>query len=108
MRSSEESTARPWKDEDGFRETFLYHFTIPRHRAIPRRLGRMLYEWAFELKRLWPDPPGRSLTEADVRAAVAELRYMEGFLRKVAEGRELFALDAADERLSRLAGREAA
>ena len=62
-----------------FRETFLVKFTSPGDAAALRRVGQVLFLMANESQRCWPEPPsGHPRTE--LRAVLADLRYLEGYL----------------------------
>ena len=66
-------------DFDGFRETTLSLFTRPEDNATLRRTGRLLYTLACEVSAGWPPEPEGSLRH-ECRAAVADLRHLQGFL----------------------------
>lgn len=73
-------------DFDGFRETTLSLFTRPEDNAALRHTGRLLYTLACEVSACWPaEPEGNPRHEC--RAAVADLRHMQGFLGML--GREV-------------------
>jgi hypothetical protein len=65
-------------DFEGYRETTLSLITDPERNAAMRATGRLLYAMAFELSGDPPEPEG-SLRH-QLRAAVADLRFMQGFL----------------------------
>ena len=94
-----------WEDFPAWRETFLLFFTDPAANETLRRLGVLLHEFVLEFCRFWPEYP-EGLTRAELRAAVADLRHLQGFLaeagRKVEGG-----LSADDARLCRVALRVA-
>lgn len=104
--STAEENPFAFEDREGFRETFLMHFTRPGDAEVLRRFGVMLFDAALESARLWPDWP-ESATRAELRAAAADLRHLAEFLAALGLSRELSALTSADERLSRFAGRQA-
>jgi len=76
-----------WEDFEGFRETFLLNFSDPRDNAALRALGRVLYHLILEAAHVMPGPP-EGWIRAHLRAAVADLRFLQGFLSFVAEGDE--------------------
>lgn len=67
-----------WEDFVAFRETFLLHFTEPRDNVALRGVGHLLYELVLEYSH-FPDQP-EGLRRAELRAAVADLRHLEGYL----------------------------
>jgi hypothetical protein len=91
-----------WEEFASFREAMLRHFTQPEDLACLRHLGRMLFEQALELARLWPQSP-ESETRSGLRAAAADLWHTAGTLAAVGRERELSELAAEDEALSALA-----
>jgi len=105
MRSSEDSTAPPaavspptidparWEDFPTFRESFLRWFTEPTANAALRSFGVVLFDLILEANRVQPDQP-EGITRHDLRAALADLRAVEGFLACI--GRELEDLDEGD------------
>ena len=96
-----------WDESAGFRANFLHRFTQAEDHAALSRLSAMLYEYALEFARHWPDD-GASPTRAELRAAGADLAHLEGFLRSIAREKELSELSAEDQALADLAGRLAA
>lgn len=71
----------PTKFEDfaAFRETFLLYFSDPWANAALRSLGSLLYDFVLEYWQHWPDQP-EGLLRASLRAAVADIRHVQGFL----------------------------
>ena len=55
-----------WDGSAGFRANFLHRFTQPKDHAALSRLSDMLYEYALEFARHWPDD-GASPTRAELR-----------------------------------------
>jgi hypothetical protein len=66
-----------WEDFAVFRETFLVCVTPPKHNATLRAVADLLHETAPAAE--WPEHPGGWL-RAQLRAVVADLRHLEGFL----------------------------
>ena len=66
-------------DFEGFRETTLSLFTRPEDNAALRGVGRLLNTLANEAAAGWPSEPEGSLRH-QCRAAVADLRFLQGFL----------------------------
>jgi hypothetical protein len=96
-----------WEDREGFRETLLLHFTRPGDADALRHVGALLYDAALECAGSWPGWP-ESSTRTELRAAVADLRHLQGFLQSVGREREVSSLGQPDERLSQFAARQAA
>ena len=69
-----------WDEREGFRETFLANVTHSRHNAALRGLGGMLRELTSETVRLFYQPPEGDLVHR-LRGVVADLRYLEGYLK---------------------------
>jgi hypothetical protein len=95
-----------WEDFPVFRETFLLYFTERPTNAALRVVGRMLHELVLEYCHHWPDWPDGS-TRTELRAALADLRHLEGYLGTVGREHETASLSHADTGLSRLAARQA-
>ena len=73
-----------WEDFAVYRETFLVYFTEPRDNVALRDSGRLTHNMALEYYRHWPDQP-EGWTRSHLRAAVADLRHLEGFLATFGE-----------------------
>jgi hypothetical protein len=93
-----------WEDFPAFRETFLMYFTPPGYAAALRTVGEMLHTMILESYDPWPGWP-ESSTRTEMRAAVADLRHMQGFLASVGREREVSSLDPEDAYLSTLAAK---
>jgi hypothetical protein len=93
----------PWEDHPAFRFTFLLHFTQPGDREALEYVGRLLYDGALECANKWPDWK-ESPTRAELRAVLADLRHIEGFLLSIAAERQHTSLSPEDEQLAFLAG----
>lgn len=75
-----------WEEFAAFRGTFLRLFK-PEDAEALARVGRLLYDCALECGREWHrDPAPESETLGALRAAAADLRFLEGMLASV--GRE--------------------
>lgn len=95
-----------WEDSAVFRETFLLYFTEPPANASLRVFGRLFHELVLEYYHHWPDwPEGATATE--LRAAVADLRHLQGYLGGVGREHVDAALTEPDTALSLLAARQA-
>ncbi len=93
----------PWNESDSFRETTLQNFANPADREALRRVGRILYMLALETQQHGlPDEP--SSTRAELRAIVADLRYLAGYLAMVGRMAHESSLPAPDEALAGFAG----
>jgi hypothetical protein len=114
MRDRRESTPAPipcidpalWEDGEGFRETLLLHFTEPQANATLRDVGALLFDLALECSRSWPHHPAGA-THAELRAALADLRHLEGFLDAVGREHLVSSLDFTATALSQFAARQA-
>ena len=80
------------------------YFTPPGYADGLRIVGEMLHTMILENYRPWPGWP-ESSTRTEMRAAVADLRHMQGFLASVGRERELSSLDPEDAYLSTLAAK---
>lgn len=95
-----------WEDFPVFRETFLMYFTESPTNAALRIFGRLLHELVLEYYHHWPSWP-EGVTTTELRAAVADLRHLEGYLGAVGREHEEAALTGPETALSRLAARQA-
>jgi hypothetical protein len=95
-----------WEDFPVFRETFLMYFTEPPTNAALRIFGRLFHELVLEYYHHWPSWP-EGVTATELRAAVADLRHLEGYLGSVGREHEEAALTGPEMALSRLAARQA-
>jgi hypothetical protein len=93
-----------WEDYPAFRETFLMYFTPPGYAAALRTVGEMLHTMILENYRPWPGWP-ESSTRTEMRAALADLRHLQGFLGSVGRERQVSSLDPEDAYLSNIAAR---
>ena len=73
--------AEDWEEQPAFRETLLLFFTEPGANATLRSFGRLLHELVLEFWGLWPSHP-EGILPAELRAAVADLRHVQGALRE--------------------------
>jgi hypothetical protein len=94
----------PWNEADAIRETALLYLDDPDDKETMRRLGRLIFNLAVETTRL---PFEESMTHAELRAAMAELRHIEGFLDSVRQSAEQAGLPREEENLAIFAGRVA-
>src|SRR6185295_14407970 len=107
MPDQEQSTPAPiphidpalWEEHEGFRETLLRHFTDPAANTTLRGLGRLLFNLLLEGAESWPQHP-EGETRSELRAALADLRHLEGFLASVGREHVVSSLNPGDEALS--------
>src|ERR1043165_1633789 len=95
-----------WEEGEGFRETLLLHFTDPEANTTLRRLGDLFFNLSLIGAESWPHHP-EGETRAELRAALADLRHLEGFLGAVGREHVLSSLNPSDEALSRFAESQA-
>jgi hypothetical protein len=95
-----------WEEGEGFRETLLLHVTDPKANTTLRSLGGLLLNLFLECA---PSSPhhGEGETRSELRAALADLRHLEGFLISVGREHEVSSLSPADDELSQFAGSQA-
>jgi hypothetical protein len=75
-----QSVPAPWSEGDAIRESILLYIDDPEHREILRSLGRVIFDLAIECTRL---PFEVSITHAELRAAIGDLRHVEGLLDSI-------------------------
>src|SRR5215218_6790834 len=95
-----------WEDHEGFRETFLLHYTGPEANDTLRRFGSLLFSQALEGADQWPARP-ESSTRSELLAALADLRFLEGFLGSVGQEHVVSSLSSEDAPLSQFAAGQA-
>jgi hypothetical protein len=98
-----ESTPPPWNEAASIRETTLIWIDDPEDRDALRRVGRLLYDLAVEVSQAMAGEP--SMTRAELRAAGADLRHLEGYLAMVGREAEESTLEPDDDALAHFAGR---
>ncbi|MBW8875209.1 MAG: hypothetical protein JF614_09610 [Acidobacteria bacterium] len=94
-----------WEAGEGLRETLLLHFTDPEANEALRRLGDLLFDLSLLGAESWPHHP-EGETRAELRAALADLRHLEGFLGAVGREDLVSSLNDEDSALSQFAARE--
>jgi hypothetical protein len=95
-----------WEDFEGFRETFLVHFADPEHNVALRQLGQLLYTLILEAPYAPPRPESEGgWVRAHLGAALADLRFLQGFLGFVGQEGEESGSSAETALLCRAAGR---
>jgi hypothetical protein len=95
-----------WEKGEGFRETLLLYYTDPEANQTLRRLGDFLFNASLACAPSWPHHP-EGETRSELRAALADLRHLEGFLESVGREHQVSSLSPPDEALSRFAERQA-
>jgi hypothetical protein len=114
MPDREQSTPAPiprivpaeWEDHEGFRETLLLNYTDPEANDTLRRFGGLLFNQSLERVDLWPQRP-ESATRSELLAALADLRFLEGYLGSVGQEHMVSSLSSDDAALSQFAARQA-
>jgi len=92
-----------FEDFEGFRETTLCVFTEPGANATLRGLGDLLYTMGLEYVQHWPVEPDGAFFH-QVRAVLADLRHLEGWLSHLDSQRAEASLSDDEEALSALCG----
>jgi len=96
-----------WEDFPGFRETFLLFFTERPANSALRILAAMLYALVLDYApRFWPSHR-EGIVRAQLRAAVADLRHLQGFLTQAGQDHVEVDMDWQEGQLSALAGMKA-
>ena len=93
-----------WEDFPVFRETFLMYVTEPAYNAALRETGEFLFTMLLEQYGNWPAWT-ESSTRIELRAALADLRHVQGFLVSVGQEHRLSSLSSEDSALSQAAAR---
>jgi hypothetical protein len=81
----------PIIDPDSFedfpvlRETFMLYVTDPGANAVLRGAALLFFDLVLHFWGDWPDPP-EGMLRASLRAAVADMRHVQGFLVELEEG----------------------
>ena len=89
---------------EGFRETTLAVFTDPSYNQALRSFADLLYTMGTEYSRHWPREPEGSMRH-QCRAAVADLRHMQGYLSMLGRELEASVLNNHEGYLSRICQR---
>ncbi len=93
-----------WERLPAFRQTFLMYVTPPGYAAALQGMGEMLYSLMLDTPAEWPGWT-ESATRTEMRAAAADLRHLQGFLRSVGREREVSSLNPEDAYLSQIAAK---
>jgi hypothetical protein len=93
-------TVTDWEKYEGFRATFLIHFPLEDQEAF-QHLARYLYDTVLE------KPTAKPLlgpwTAWELAAALAEMRFLEGYLRSVWQEKQVSSLPRSVEKLCTIA-----
>lgn len=100
MPSCPECSPPQWNEANSFRATSLVCIGDPEDREALRRVGRLLYHLALLETHTATAESGTCM---DLRAAAADLRYLEGHLARVGGTTEELSL-ADEEALAQFAG----
>jgi hypothetical protein len=89
---------------EGWRETTLAVFTEPTANATLRAFAEFIYTVCLEYSHYWPPEPEGSFRH-QCRAAVADLRHLQGYLAMLDQARVDASLTEDSERISAVCGR---
>lgn len=89
-----------WESFPVFRESFLLYISEPQFNAALRMAAEHFFAMMLETYGHWPAWP-ESSTRMELRAAVADMRHLQGFLASVGQERRLSSLAPADAKLSK-------
>lgn len=89
-----------------FRESFLMYISEPSFNASLRVAAEHFFTMMLESYDRWPAWP-ESSTRTEMRAAVADLRHLQGFLASIGLERRVSSLDPGDAKLSKHASQVA-
>jgi hypothetical protein len=95
-----------FEDYAVFRESFLMYISEPSFNASLRTAAEHFFTMMLESYDRWPAWQETS-TRTEMRAAVADLRHLQGFLASIGMERRHSSLDTGDAKLSRHASRVA-
>jgi hypothetical protein len=91
------STVNDWERYEGFRQTFLIHFRTQDQETF-QHLAQFLFDAILERPLTDEALPG-PWTGWELRAALAEMRFLEGYLRSVWQEKDASSLPRAVEEL---------
>ena len=89
-----------WEDFPVFRESFLMFISEPAFNVSLRTAAQHFFGMLLETYQRWPAWP-ESSTRTEMRAAVADLRHLQGFLASIGQERRVSSLDERDAKLSK-------
>ncbi len=96
------SDPREWEEVEGFRHTFLIHFTPTGLAAMLRQAGRQFYDSVLEAAGGWPRSRTLPVVE-QAMAGAADLRFLEGFFGMVGREAEETSLARPEIQISNFA-----
>src|SRR5436190_4600354 len=88
-----------WESFPVFRESFLLYISEPQFNAALRTAAEHFFAMVLETYDRWPEWP-ESSTRMELRAAVADMRHLQGFLASVGIERRVSSLAPEDHKLS--------
>ena len=89
-----------WEDFAVFRESFLMYLTPPALNEAMREVADSFFTLLLEHSgQDWPGWP-ESTTRTEMRAALADLRHLVGFLASIGQERRVASLSPGDAKLS--------
>ena len=91
-----------WEDFPVFRETFLMYISEPAYNTALRKTGEFLFTMILECYGNWPVLT-EGTTRTELRAALGDLRHLEGFLGSVGREHRVSSLSSEDTALSQSA-----
>lgn len=89
-----------WENFPVFRESFLMYISEPLFNAALRVAAKRFFSMLLLTYQEWP-AWRESSTRTELRAAVADLRHLQGFFASVGQERNLASLEPADAKLSK-------
>ena len=97
-----------WEDFEGFRESFLLHFTRQADNVALRGVAVLLFDLVLEASTTLIPPQPEGWARAQIRAAVADLRFLQGLLGSFTQEAEGSSLEPFENHLYRFAGARSA
>ena len=95
-----------WEDFPVFRESFLMYISEPQFNSALRTAAEHFFGMLLETYQRWPAWQ-ESSTRTEMRAALGDLRHLQGFLASIGQERNLSSLDPGDAKLSKHASQVA-
>jgi hypothetical protein len=89
-----------WESFPVFRESFLLYISEPQFNAALRTAAEHFFAMMLETCDHWPEWP-ESSTRMELRAAVADMRHLQGFLASIGLERKASALEPEDHKLAK-------
>ena len=79
------SPPQPWNEANSIRETTILYLDDPEHKEAVRAFGRVIYDLAVESTSM---PWDETVSKAELRAAAADLRFIQDYLDDLARTEE--------------------